>query len=109
MSLRRGTYDCNGGNRMRVQTYYSTHRYKGTLQGTVTSYSGMYKDSYRSIVNVRFEKTGEDNCHCVADAYLPAFGIAESCGFSVDELIELETYLKNNAVLLWRLASKKVK
>ncbi len=58
-------------------------------------------------ISVRFERANDNGSFDFAEGKLPNNMFDKTYGFSEDELMELEKYLKDNAFLIWEIAKEK--
>ena len=82
--------------------------YYSTINEVVMSFSNISvnKDGFETII-ARFErpnKTGFDYSECK----LPCVCNMKAFGFSEDEIMEQERYLRNNAPLIWEIAREEM-
>ncbi|MCD7905455.1 MAG: hypothetical protein LUC97_02880 [Clostridiales bacterium] len=84
-----------------MKNYYST------VDGVVMTFSDILctYDGFDEI-DVRFERANDKGGFDFAEGKLPNNMFYKTYGFSEDELMELEQYLKNNAFLIWRIAGE---
>jgi hypothetical protein len=59
-------------------------------------------------INIRFERVNNSGFD-FAEGKLPNNMFYKTYGFSEDELMELEAYLRNNAFIIWEMARERVK
>lgn len=78
--------------------------YYSTIDDVVTTFSDIYSSHTRgeSIV-VHMERATVDGFD-VAEYILPSFSCQKVSGFSEDELLGLEKFLRNNSALIWEIA-----
>ena len=77
-----------------------------TVNNITLAFSNIYTENNVEVLDVRFErptKTGFD----FAEGKIPHFLFNKTCGFTEDELLSFEKYLKNNASLIWDIAREK--
>ena len=83
-----------------MKNYYST------LDGVVLTFSNIEEiDEFDSIA-VRFERINKSGFD-FAEGKLPNNIFYKSYGFSEDELMELEDYLRRNSFLIWEIARER--
>ncbi len=82
-----------------MKNYYST------VDGIVTTFSDVSVENFSESIIVRFERNIE-NCFAFAEYRLPSRTNIKCCGFSEDELFDLEDYLICNESLIWELAKE---
>lgn len=84
-----------------VTNYYST------INEVVLTFSNirLNKDGFESIV-ARFERPN-DNGFDYSEWKLPCVSNTKAFGFSEDEIMEQERYLRNNLTLIWEMAREK--
>ncbi len=63
-----------------------------------------HKNGIFDEIDVRFERVNDKGGFDFAEGKLPNNLFYKTYGFSEDELLDLENYLKNNAFLIWDLA-----
>lgn len=80
-----------------MKNYYST------MDNIICTFSDIEEVQGFDEITVRFERPKE-NSFDFAEGKLPNNMFYKSYGFSEDELLELEQYMKNNAFLIWELA-----
>lgn len=80
-----------------MKNYYST------MDNIICTFSDMEEVQGFDEITVRFERQQESGFD-FAEGKLPNNMFYKSYGFSEDELLELEQYMKNNAFLIWELA-----
>ncbi len=80
-----------------MKNYYST------MDNIICTFSDIEEVQGFDEITVRFERPKE-NSFDFAEGKLPNNIFYKSYGFSEDELLELEQYMKNNAFLIWELA-----
>lgn len=80
--------------------------YYSTINDVTLTFSGIYTENNVEALTVRFERPN-NNGFDFAEGKIPHFIFNRSCGFSEDELLQFEKYLKNNASLIWDLAREK--
>jgi predicted RNase H-like HicB family nuclease len=82
-----------------VKHYYST------MNEIVLTHSDMLVDRLSRRVYVYFERPTEQGFD-FAEGVLPECVFTKTSGFSEDDLLELQDYLKCNALLIWDYAQK---
>lgn len=84
-----------------MKNYYST------IDNIVLTFSDVEEDKNGfDSITFRFERTN-DNGFDFAEGVLPENQIYKTYGFSEDELMQMQEYLKNNSFLIWEIASVK--
>lgn len=83
-----------------MKNYYST------VDGIVLTYSDITDDNDLDIMQIRFERAN-DSGFDFAEGTIPHFTFQKTYGFSEDELMQLERYLRNNSSLIWDMAREK--
>lgn len=83
-----------------MKNYYST------LDNIVLTFSDIEEKNGFEEISVYFERPN-NNSFDFAEGRLPNNMFYKSYGFSEDELLELENYLKNNSFLIWEIAREK--
>lgn len=83
-----------------MENYYST------MDGIICTFSSIQENHGFEEIAVRFEREN-DSGFDFAEGKLPNNMFYKSYGFSEDELMELEQYMKNNAFLIWEIAREK--
>lgn len=83
-----------------MKNYYST------VNGIVLTYSDIIDENDLETIQVRFERPTEKGFD-FAEGLIPHFIFQKSYGFSEDELMQLERYLRNNSSLIWDMAREK--
>lgn len=83
-----------------MKNYYST------VDNIVLTFSDIEEKNGFEEITVRFERTN-DNGFDFAEGKLPNNMFYKTYGFSEDELLELERYLRNNNFLIWEIAREK--
>lgn len=81
--------------------------YYSTVDGIVLTFSDIEedRDGFDSIV-FRFERENGSGFD-FAEGKLPENQIYKSYGFSEDELMQLQEYLRNNSFLIWEIAKER--
>ncbi len=80
--------------------------YYSTINNVTLTFSNIFTENNIEMLNVRFERPTE-NGFDFAEGRIPHFSFNKSCGFSEDEMLYFEKYLKNNASLIWDIAREK--
>ncbi len=81
-----------------MKNYYST------IDNVVLTFSNIEEDTMGfDFIEFRFERAN-DNGFDFAEGKLPENQVYKSYGFSEDELLQMQEYLRNNAVLIWEIA-----
>jgi len=83
--------------------------YYSTSDGIVLTHSDMEESNMGRRVKVYFErpsKNPEDGGFDFAEGDIPSFQFHKSYGFSQNELLLLEKYIRNNSFLIWEYAQK---
>ena len=83
-----------------MRNYYST------VDDIVLTFSDIEEKNGFDEISVYFERPSE-NGFDFAEGKLPNNLFYKSFGFSQEELIQLESYLRNNSALIWELAREK--
>lgn len=83
-----------------MKNYYST------VDDVVMTFSDIEEKNGFDEITVYFERSNE-NGFDFAEGKLPNNMFYKSYGFSQDELLFLEKYLRNNAPLIWEIAREK--
>ncbi|WP_294144763.1 hypothetical protein [uncultured Selenomonas sp.] len=80
--------------------------YYSTIQGIVTTFSDIYASPEKgeSII-VHMERPSEQGFD-VVEFLLPSFTCQKCIGFSEDERISLEKFIRNNSALIWEIAKE---
>lgn len=82
-----------------MKNYYST------VDNIVMTFSDIEEKNGFDEITVYFERPN-DNGFDFAEGKLPNTLIYKSYGFSQDELMQLEKYMRNNAPLVWEIATE---
>lgn len=78
--------------------------YYSTIDNVVLTFSDVEEDQDGfDFIEFYFERPNE-NGFDFAKGKLPENQIYKSYGFSEDELLQMQEYLRNNAVLIWEIA-----
>lgn len=80
--------------------------YYSTVDNIVLTFSDIEEKNGFEEITVRFERPNE-NSFDFAEGKLPNNMFYKTYGFSEDELLELEKYLRNNNFLIWEIAREK--
>ncbi|MEG0900363.1 MAG: hypothetical protein RSF40_11725 [Oscillospiraceae bacterium] len=80
--------------------------YYSTINSVVLTFSNILEENGIDVVNVRFERPN-DKGFDFAQGKIPHFIFNQTCGFTEDELLQFEKYLRNNSSLIWELAKEK--
>jgi len=80
-----------------VKNYYST------VDNIVLTFSDIEEKNGFDEITVYFERPNEHGFD-FAEGRLPENQFYKSFGFSEDELIKLNKYIRNNASLIWKIA-----
>lgn len=80
-----------------MKNYYST------VDNIVLTFSDIEERNGFDEITVYFERPN-DNGFDFAEGKLPENQFYKSFGFSEDELIKLNKYIRNNASLIWKIA-----
>ncbi|MCI9423255.1 MAG: hypothetical protein HFG81_11175 [Dorea sp.] len=84
-----------------MKNYYST------IDGIVLTFSDIEEDSNGfDSITFRFERAN-DSGFDFAEGKLPENQIYKSYGFSEDDLLQMQEYLKNNSFLIWEIAGER--
>lgn len=84
-----------------MKNYYST------IDNIVLTFSDVEEDKNGfDSITFCFERIN-DNGFDFAEGVLPENQIYKTYGFSEDELMQMQEYLKNNSFLIWEIASEK--
>jgi hypothetical protein len=90
-----------------MKHYYSTLPY---LHDTVLTHSDMEQTAMGRKVRVYFERpsvsAADESGFDFAEGDLPSGRFHKAFGFSENELLQLQGYLKNNSPLIWEYAQK---
>jgi len=80
--------------------------YYSTVDGIVLTFSKIHKNGIFDEIDFRFERPNNSGGFDFAEGKLPNNMFYKTYGFSEDELLELENYIKNNAFLIWEIAGE---
>lgn len=84
-----------------MRNYYST------VDNIILTFSNIEENTQGfEEITVRFERQNEKGFD-FAEGKLPNNLFYKTFGFSEDELLELQNYLKNNSYLIWEIAREK--
>ena len=78
--------------------------YYSTVDDIVLTFSKIHKNGIFDEIDFRFERPNDKGGFDFAEGKLPNNMFYKTYGFSEDELMELELYLRNNAFLIWEIA-----
>lgn len=84
-----------------MEIYYST------VDDIVLTFSKIRKNGIFDEIDFRFERANKKGGFDFAEGKLPNNKFDKTYGFSEDELMELQNYLRNNAFLIWEIAYEK--
>ncbi len=81
--------------------------YYSTINGVIMTFSDIRRNSNDfETITIRFERAA-DSGFDFSEWKLPCIATIKSFGFSEDELMEQERYLRNNSPLIWEIAKEK--
>lgn len=80
--------------------------YYSTVDNISLSFSKIHKNGIFDEIDFRFERPNDKGGFDFAEGKLPNNMFYKTYGFSEDELLELEQYLRNNAFLIWEIANE---
>lgn len=80
--------------------------YYSTVDDIMLTFSSIEEKNGFEEITVRFERPNGHGFD-FAEGKLPNNMFYKCSGFSEDELLELERYLKNNSFLIWEIAREK--
>lgn len=84
-----------------MKNYYST------IDSIVLTFSDIEEDSNGfDSITFRFERANDCGFD-FAEGKLPENQIYKSYGFSEDDLLQMQEYLKNNSFLIWEIAGER--
>ena len=83
-----------------MKNYYST------VDNIVLTFSDIEENNGFEEITVRLERSN-DHGYDFSEGKLPNNMFYKTYGFSEDELLELERYLRNNNFLIWEIAREK--
>ena len=78
--------------------------YYSTVDDIVLTFSKIHKNGIFDEIDFRFERPNGKGSFDFAEGKLPNNVFFKTYGFSEDELLDLEEYLRNNAFLIWEIA-----
>ncbi len=78
--------------------------YYSTINENVLTFSDIRKDGPCDYLSVYFERPNETGFD-FAEGTVPACTFTKSYGFSQEELLDMQDYLRDNQLLMWQLAS----
>ncbi len=78
--------------------------YYSTINENVLTFSDIRKDGPCDYLFVYFERPNETGFD-FAEGTVPACTFTKSHGFSQEELLDMQDYLRDNQLLMWQLAS----
>ncbi len=84
-----------------MKNYYST------VDNVVITFSNIEEKNGFDEITVYFERPNDKDGFDFAEGKLPNNMIYKSYGFSQEELMEIEKYIRNNAALIWEIAREK--
>jgi hypothetical protein len=84
-----------------MKNYYST------VDEIVTTFSNIEERNGFDEITVRFERANNQGGFDYAEGKLPENMFYKAFGFSEDELMSMEEYLRNNAFIIWQLATER--
>lgn len=79
--------------------------YYSTVDNIILTHSAIQSEDNTDVVYVRFERPNA-NGFDFAEGKIPHFMFYKTYGFSEDELLHMEQYMKNNSALIWEFAEK---
>lgn len=79
--------------------------YYSTVDEIVLTHSEIKKEEYQNVVVVHFERPSEKGFD-FAVGKIPHFKFHKTYGFSEDELMKFQEYMKLNSALIWDFAAK---
>ena len=82
-----------------MKNYYST------VDDIVLTFSGIEEINKFDSISIRFERANKHGFY-FAEGKLPNNLFYKTYGFSEDELMELEDYLRKNSFLIWEIAKE---
>lgn len=77
--------------------------YYTTINNIVTTHSGVIERNGFDSIDVHFERPTENGFDFL-DLSLPGAVVNKSFGFSEDEIMDLQSYAKDNEPLIWDFA-----
>ena len=81
-----------------MKNYYST------IDGNVLTFSDIQTDGLLDYIRVYFERPN-DTGFDFAEGSIPGCTFSKTYGFSQDELLDMQEYLRDNQLLIWQLAT----
>lgn len=84
-----------------MKNYYST------VDNIVLTFSDIEENNGFDEITVYFERPNNNNGFDFAEGKLPNNMFYKTYGFSEDELLELERYLRYNSFLIWEIARER--
>lgn len=78
--------------------------YYSTIDDNVLTFSDIHTDREIDYIRVYFERPN-DSGFDFAEGTIPACTFDKTYGFSQDDLMSMQAYLRNNELLIWQLAS----
>lgn len=83
--------------------------YYSTIDQVVLTFSDVEEDRDGfEVISFRFERPNASGFD-FAEGKLPENQIYKSYGFSEDELLQMQEYLRNNSFLIWEIAKEEEK
>ena len=83
--------------------------YYSTIDQVVLTFSDVEEDRDGfEVISFRFERPNASGFD-FAEGKLPENQIYKSYGFSEDELLQIQEYLRNNSFLIWEIAKEEEK
>ena len=83
--------------------------YYSTIDQVVLTFSDVEEDRDGfEVISFRFERPNASGFD-FAEGKLPETQIYKSYGFSEDELLQMQEYLRNNSFLIWEIAKEEEK
>lgn len=90
-----------GKENAKMKNYYST------IDNIVLTFSDIEEDSTGfETITFRFERPN-DKGFDFAEGKLPENQIYKSYGFSEDEMMQMQQYLRNNSFIIWEIARER--
>lgn len=80
--------------------------YYSTIDNVVLTFGNITEENGVEVINVRFERPNEKGFD-YAEGKIPHFMFNKICGFTEDEILGFEKYLRNNSSLIWDIAREK--
>jgi hypothetical protein len=81
-----------------MKNYYSE------IDGIILTFSDIKEKNGFEEIRVYFERANENGGFDFAEGSLPENRFYKTYGFSEDELMQMESYLRNNAFIIWEMA-----